>query len=43
MLVVGEAPEGEAQVAEAARQPFRFGYDRVVGVLGGGLAASVAA
>lgn len=43
VLVAGGGAEGEAQVAEAARQLFRIGYDRVVGALGGGLAAWVAA
>lgn len=38
VLIAGEADEGAAQVEEAHRQLLRIGYDRVVGVLRGGVA-----
>ena len=40
LLLVGDTgPVGEAQLAEANRQLLRIGYDRVVGVLDGGVDA----
>jgi len=37
VLVAEPGQRGEAQVADAARQLARIGYDRVVGALGGGI------